>query len=535
MTDKDPQDKSSVAEQEEKILTWWQQEKIFEKSLNKPSPKGDFVFYDGPPFATGTPHFGHLLPTSLKDVFPRFKTMQGFRVRRRWGWDCHGLPIENIIEKELGFGSKKEIENYGIKNFNHLARQAVLRCADEWKKFIPRVGRFVDMDNDYRTMDTGYMETIWWVFKSLYDRGLIEKSFKSMHLCPRCETTLSNFEVSQGYKEIEDLSVVVKFPIIDKPKTFFLAWTTTPWTLPGNVALAVNPNLSYIEVQIGDEIYILGVGKEKEILADKDYKINRQLLGRELVGLKYEPLFNTSLSADDQEKAWQVYPADFVDEVEGTGVVHIAPAFGEDDLDLARQHKLPIIQHVNSSGVFKSETILAGQLAKPKDDPQATDKLIIDELKKNNRLWQLLPYRHTYPHCWRCDTPLLNYAASSWFVKVTGFRDKLVAVNQEINWVPTHIKEGRFGKWLAGARDWAISRSRFWGAPLPVWQCSDCNQVEVFGSLAEMEKFIPTANNQYFLMRHGQTDANLTDTISCKIPGASLTLSGRQESEISLR
>lgn len=535
MTAKDFQEKSSVAEQEEKILAWWQQEKIFAKSISRSSPKGDFVFYDGPPFATGTPHFGHLLPTSLKDVFPRFKTMQGFRVRRRWGWDCHGLPIENIIEKELGLASKKEIENYGIKKFNHLARQAVLRCADEWKKFIPRAGRFVDMDNDYRTMDVSYMETIWWVFKNLYDRGLIEKSFKSMHLCPRCETTLSNFEVSQGYKEIEDLSVVVKFPLVDQPKTFLLAWTTTPWTLPGNVALAINPNLTYIEVSVDDEVYILAANKEKEILVDKNYKINRQLSGQKLISFKYQPLFDVSLSADDRKTAWQVYPADFVDDAEGTGIVHIAPAFGEDDLNLARQLKLPIIQHITKAGIFKSETILAGKSAKPKDDHQATDKLIIDELKKINRLWKILPYHHTYPHCWRCDTPLLNYATSSWFVKVTDFKDKLVSANQEIDWIPAHIKKGRFGKWLANARDWAISRSRFWGAPLPVWRCSDCGRVEIFGSLADLEKFIPTANNQYFLMRHGQADSNLTDTISCQLPGAVLTSTGKQEVEASLQ
>lgn len=346
---------SDVAKSEEEILNFWQERRIFEKSLEKPSPKGEFVFYDGPPFATGLPHYGHILAGTIKDCILRFKTMQGYHVPRRWGWDCHGLPIENLVEKELSLRSKKDIELYGLERFNAVAKESVMRFADEWHKQIPRLGRFVDMENDYRTMDSTFTESVWWAFKTLYTKGLIYRGFKSMHICPRCETTLSNFEVSQGYKDITDISVYVRFPLTREPGTFFLVWTTTPWTLPGNVALAVNPDAKYLKVKIGPNRYVLA---ESRVAALKEqYEVLETLPGRKLIGEAYKPLFDYYLGAklEGMENAFLVYGARFVTTDEGTGIVHIAPAFGEDDYQLAKEKKLPFIQHVALSGVFKKE------------------------------------------------------------------------------------------------------------------------------------------------------------------------------------
>ena len=333
-------DKSKIAEREEKILKFWRDHKIFEKSVAlRPVQGKDFVFYDGPPFASGTPHFGHLLPTSIKDAIPRFWTMRGFRVTRRWGWDCHGLPVENLVEKELGLKSKKDIENYGVEKFNEVARESVLRYADIWREQIPRFGRFVDMDNDYQTMDANYTESVWWAFKKLYDKNLIYEGFKSMHLCPHCGTTLSNFEVAQGYRDITDISDYVKFELLDKSpsissgqaRTFVLAWTTTPWTLPGNVALAVSKDIDYVKVQIGEEKLILA--KARLAVLKQEYKILEEFKGADLVDKSYEPVFDyyKGQTLKNKERGWKIYSADFVTTEDGTGIVHIAPAFGEDD------------------------------------------------------------------------------------------------------------------------------------------------------------------------------------------------------------
>ncbi|MEK7091796.1 MAG: class I tRNA ligase family protein [Patescibacteria group bacterium] len=535
--------KSAQALREEEILAFWQAEKIFEQSLSKMSPKGEFVFYDGPPFATGLPHYGHILAGTIKDVIPRYKTMQGFHVRRRWGWDCHGLPLENIVEKELNLNHKKEIEAYGIGNFNEQARKSVLRFTDDWKKIIPRLGRFVDMEDDYRSLDASYSESVWWIFKTLYDRGLIYEGYKSMQICPRCETTLANFEVNQGYKDITDISVFVKFKLADEANTYLVAWTTTPWTLPGNVALAVGPDIDYVKVKIKDssekelsETYI--VAKERLVLgfplAEGTHAyVIETFKGSDLIGLSYEPVFDYYSKPDEKElqrrsalspresaswdNGWKVYGADFVTTDDGTGIVHIAPAFGEDDLKLGQANNLPFIQHVKMDGTFKSEvTDLAGQSVKPIENPQVADIEIIKLLAAKGAFLAKEKIIHSYPHCWRCDTPLLNYASSSWFVKVTDLRDKLIAANQGITWVPEHIKNGRFGKWLEGARDWAISRSRFWGAPLPVWCCPDCQKLAVMGSLADLQTLNQPAKNSYQVMRHGETTGNLTDKISFK-------------------
>jgi isoleucyl-tRNA synthetase len=505
--------KSEISKREEEILSFWAENKIFERSLAKDSMQGEFVFYDGPPFATGLPHYGHILPGTIKDVIPRYQTMKGKKVRRQWGWDCHGLPLENIIEKELGLATKKDIEEFGIDRFNEEAKKVVLRYADDWKKIIPRTGRWVDMENDYRTMDTSYSETVWWIFKQLYDKGLIYEGFKSMHLCPRCETTLSNFEVNQGYKDIKDLSVVAAFRLKDKEASI-LAWTTTPWTLPGNMALAVDPLTVYAKVKTARGIYILAESRLGMI--KEEFEIVETISGSELVGRRYEPLFDQYVGSDHEniDNAWMIYGADFISTEEGTGIVHIAPAFGDDDLSLAIKHSIPIIHHVDRTGRFKEEVAeFKGLPVKPKDDHQSADILVIKYLAAKGSLFAKEKIEHSYPHCWRCETPLLNYASSSWFVKVTDIKEEIISENRKVNWIPSDLRDGRFGKWLEGARDWAISRSRFWGAPLPVWKCEDCPKVEVLGSIEDIRKRT-RSKNKYIVMRHGEAESNTLDIIS---------------------
>ncbi len=507
--------KSERALREEAIQEFWREHDIFKKTLRKPSPKGEFVFYDGPPFATGQPHYGHILAGTMKDAIPRYKTMQGYHVPRVWGWDCHGLPIENLVEKELGLKSKKDIEDFGIQKFNEAARAAVLRYDADWKKIVPRTGRFIDMDLAYLTMQPSYSESIWWSFKTLHDKGLIYQGFKSMHLCPHCGTTLSNFEVAQGYKDITDISVYVKFELVDEPGIFVLAWTTTPWTLPGNVALAVKSDIQYVQVEVKGEQIILA--KDRLSVIKDEYTVIKEFSGAELVGKTYKPVFPYYKDAElkHKENIWKIVAADFVTTQDGVGVVHIAPGYGEDDYVLSLKEKLPFIQHVGTDGAFKKEvTDFAGEQVKPKDDHQKADVEIIKYLAHHNSLFAKEKLVHSYPHCWRCDTPLLNYATSSWFVEVTKLKDRLVAENKKVHWVPAEIGEGRFGKWLEGARDWAISRSRYWGAPLPVWICADCNQTEVIGTVADLKK--KTKRNNYFVMRHGEADHNVANILSSK-------------------
>ncbi len=478
-------------EQEKKILEFWEQDRTFQKTLDKDSPRGDYVFYDGPPFATGTPHYGHIVASIMKDVVPRFQTMCGYHVERKWGWDCHGLPVENIVEEELALKSKLDIEKLGVAKFNEACRGSVLRYADEWRRFIPRIGRWVDMDNDYKTMDREYMESIWWVFKRLYDQGLIYEGYKSMHVCPRCQTTLSNFEVSQNYKDIKDLSVIVKFELEDEPGTYLLAWTTTPWTLPGNVALALSVSIEYVKIKSGEDYFILAKTNLEQMMHSREYEVIDSVDTKILVGKKYRPLFDYYKDRDleNKDNLYTIQSADFVTAEDGTGIVHIAPAFGEDDLNLGQDKKLPFIQHVDIAGRFKDEVRdWPGELVKAKDDHQAMDKKVIKNLTERGLLFAQEEYEHSYPHCWRCDTPLLNYATSSWFVRVTDLKDKMIKNNQQVNWQPEHIKEGRFGKWLEGARDWAISRQRYWGSGLPIWKNDQTGAVMCVGSLAELEE-----------------------------------------------
>ncbi|MBI5126372.1 MAG: class I tRNA ligase family protein [Candidatus Taylorbacteria bacterium] len=534
-------EKTEHALREERVLNFWNVQGIFQKSLKKDSPKGEFVFYDGPPFATGTPHYGHILAGTIKDVIPRYKTMQGYHVPRRWGWDCHGLPLENLIEKELNLASKKDIEILGVGKFNEAARNAVLRYAHVWKEQVPRLGRWVDMENDYRTMDASYTESVWWVFQNLYNKGLIYESFKSMHLCPRCGTTLSNFEVNQGYKDITDISVYVKFEILGEKNTYLLAWTTTPWTLPGNVALAVGSDIEYVKIKIGEAVYILA--KDRLSVVKENYEIVSELKGSELVGKKYKPVFeyySNDTKLENRQNGWKVYAAPFVTTTDGTGIVHIAPAYGADDYDLSQKEKTPFIQHVGVDGKFKKEvTDFAGLTAKPKgekdekDPHQKSDIEVIKYLAAKNVLFAKEKIVHSYPHCWRCETPLLNYATSSWFVKVTDFKDKLVKANKKVGWTPSLVGENRFGKWLEGARDWAISRSRYWGAPIPVWKSEDGKEVFVPCSVADMRARGKRTTN-FFLMRHGETEYNQKGLISPEkdIPDH-LTIDGREQVKVS--
>lgn len=501
---------------EEEILRFWDEQKIFEKSVANREGAKRYSFYDGPPFATGTPHYGHIVASAIKDTVPRYFTMKGFQVERKWGWDCHGLPIENIAEKELGITRKKEIESLGVEKFNETCRSKVLEYVAEWKKVIRRFGRWADMENAYKTMDLDYMESVWWVFKELWDKGLIYESYRAMHICPRCETTLSQSEVAEGYKMVKDFSVIVKFELADELEIFVLAWTTTPWTLPGNVALAVNKDIDYVKVKFNinfgkgfkkltkTEIppVVLEEKIEYYIVAEELYdllfgefgsgaEIIKKIKGSDLVGKSYKPLFDY-YSEDEKLKncdnGWKVYAADFVTTGEGTGVVHIAPAFGEDDMELGKKENLPFVQHIKMDGTMKDEvTDFAGMQVKPKENPQATDVEIIKYLAHSGKLFFKEKYEHSYPHCWRCDTPLLNYATSSWFVDVTKIKERVLELAKNINWSPSHLKEGRFGKWLENARDWSISRQRYWASVMPIWKC-ECGALKVFGSVEELEK-----------------------------------------------
>ncbi len=658
------QQKNNIfSEIEEEVLNFWDKSKIFEKSVERKAPKGDYVFYDGPPFATGTPHYGHIAGSLIKDAIPRYWTMRGFRVERKWGWDCHGLPIENIVEKEMGSKSKKDIEKIGVDKFNEQCRSKVLKYVDEWKKTIRRLGRWADMENCYKTMDLDFMESVWWVFKQLYDKGLIYEGYRSMHICPRCETTLSQSEVAEGYRDIKDLSATVKFKLkyktgttgrgigalifndkneilllrrnenrrrktwalvggkvdagetfdkalkrevmeelgvkiksakpfsaksdilegrifetvcykvkiegepvimekdkadklkwfsldnlpeidyspsenaidiyknekekfyfdinIDRPlsNVYILAWTTTPWTLLGNVALAIGENIKYAMVKIENDFYILAKDRIEEVLKDKEYKFVADVNGEDLVGLKYEPIFDyysKDENLKNRENGWKIYAGDFVNTDEGTGVVHIAPAFGDDDMKLGKKENLPFIQHIGMDGVIKKEAKdFTGLNVKPLGDHQKTDIEIIKYLAHENLLFAKEKYEHSYPHCWRCDSPLLNYATSSWFVNILKIKERMLELAEDINWSPEHIKKGRWGKWLEGARDWSISRQRFWASVIPIWHCEKCNEIKVIGSIDELAE--AQGNGKFIAVRHGQAEHNLKNLTNGKI------------------
>ncbi|MBU0935019.1 MAG: isoleucine--tRNA ligase [Spirochaetes bacterium] len=490
--------KVSFPKLEEEVLAFWQEHQVFQKSLDQRNGSPEYVFFDGPPFATGLPHFGHFVPGTIKDIIPRYKTMKGFRVDRRFGWDCHGLPVEYEMEKELGISGKRAIEDYGVANFNEACRSIVLRYTKEWRTIMTRAGRWVDFDRDYKTMDPDYMESIWWVVKRLWDEGLIYEGHTIMPYCPRCSTVLSNHELAQGgYKDVHDPAITVKFKITGNPeaaaagsplasladgKTFLLAWTTTPWTLPSNLALAAGPEVDYVLVADGDERYVLAEARLAAYYKDPaSVQILARCKGTDLLGTAYEPLF-PYFGEHAASGAFRVYPADYVTTEDGAGIVHTAPGFGEDDYQTLKHTGIPTICPVDGECKFTPEVSdFAGMFVKDADKP------IIERLKTEGKLVKREQYLHAYPHCWRCSSPLIYRAISSWFVKIDPIKPKFLNANQKITWVPHHIRDGRFGKWLENARDWSISRNRYWGNPLPIWKCDSCQATTCVGSRDELK------------------------------------------------
>jgi isoleucyl-tRNA synthetase len=478
---------------EKKILKFWKKNDIFNKSINQRSKSKNFVFYDGPITANARPGIHHTEARIFKDIIPRYKTMQGFRVERKNGWDTHGLPVELEVEKKLKFHTKHDIENYGISRFNKACKRNVKEYIPLLKDFTERIGYWVDMENSYITFETDYIETVWWIIKQIYKKGLLYKGHKVVPFCPRCGTSLSSHEVAQGYKKIKEPAIYVKLRIKNQ-NNYLLVWTTTPWTLPGNVAVAVNPNFRYAKVKVGADYFILA--KERLEVLNQDYEVVEEMKGKDLLGLEYEPLF---AFVKPDKKAHYVIAGDFVTVDEGTGLVHIAPAFGEDDMEVSKSNNLPVILNVNEEGKFKKEVKKWAGMDVKKADP-----LIIEDLRKRNLLFKTEHYEHDYPFCWRCNSHLLYYAKENWFINMQKVKKDLISNNQKINWIPSHLKEGRFGEWLREVKDWALSRERYWGTPLPVWQCKECNHLDVIGSKKDLlsKKY---TTNKYFILRHGQT------------------------------
>jgi len=512
--------RQSFPDLEEEILSYWDKNNTFKKSINQRDK--EYIFYDGPPFATGLPHYGHILAGTIKDVIPRYFTMQGYKIERKWGWDCHGLPVENIVEKELNLNNKTDIESYGIYKFNESCRSVVLRYAEEWKKTVKRMGRWVDMENDYKTMNPDFMESIWWVFSQLWDKDLIYEGHKVVPYCPRCATPLSNFETNQGYKDKQDPAVTAKFELTNKPGTYLLAWTTTPWTLPSNLALAVGPKLTYAKIKDKNgEIYIMALDRVSNYYKDpQDYEILDEFLGSSMNGWKYKALL-PYFADKNEENVFTVTTGDFVTLEDGTGIVHMAP-YGEDDMAIINSLGIELVDPLDAEAKFKDPVSdFKGQIV------HEANSGIIKKLKDENKIVKHETINHSYPHCWRCETPLIYRPISTWFVSVEKIKDNLIKTNQNISWVPSHIKNGRFGKWLEGARDWAISRNRYWGAPIPIWRCI-CGETKCIGSIEELEKLsgrkvddlhkhkidnitIPcpkAKKTEITFVRHGQTDAN---------------------------
>ncbi len=469
---------------EAETLKFWKAKGLIEKGLRANEGGDPFIFYDGPPFATGLPHYGHILAGTLKDIVPRYWVLKGKYVERRWGWDCHGLPVEFEMENELGLSGRGDIERFGIAKFNEACRGIVHRYAKEWQQVIERTGRWVDFENNYRTMDTSFMETVWWVFKQLWDKGLIFEGARVMPYSWRISTPLSNFEAGLNYKDVQDPALTIKFKAKDAADTYFLAWTTTPWTLPSNLALAVHPDVDYVEVSEkgAKEHYILAEPRLPSYFEGKEIERHKTFKGKDLKGRKYEPLFPY---AKDTKNAFQILNAEYVTTGDGTGIVHTAPAFGEDDYNVGRAAGIELFDPVDREGRFtKAVPEYAGQQVKE------ADKAIIKDLKAKGAVLRHDTLVHSYPFCWRSDTPLIYKAISTWFVALEPIKQKLVANNKKTHWVPETLRDGRFGNWLENARDWNISRNRFWGTPLPIWKCSkECGAKPVcLGSIAELEK-----------------------------------------------
>lgn len=522
----------NLPSEEEKILKFWEENQVFAKSLAQNRRKKPFVFYEGPPTANNLPHIGHSLTRAFKDAVLRYKTMRGFYVARRAGWDTHGLPVEIEVEKKLGLKSKRDIEKYGIAKFNQKAKASVWDYKNEWERSTERLGFWLDLKNPYITYQTSYIEVLWGIIKEFWRKNLLYEEFKVLPWCPRCGTGLSSHEVAEGYKKVREDSVYVKLKLKRDKNEYLLIWTTTPWTLPANVAVALDPGLEYTKYKVGNEF----IWSATSPPAREGFEIEavEKVSGKSLLNLKYEPLFKVperySLGSSPEFKT---IAGDFVSAEEGTGMVHLAPAFGEEDMEAVRKEykdNYPILYTVNSDGTMKNGLVGEGRFVKE------ADKLIITELKRRNLLYALKPYEHEYPHCWRCGTPLLYFARKSWWVRVTKVKKYLLKNNESINWIPAHIKYGRFGEFLKDARDWAFSRERFWGTPLPVWKCGKCGKEEVVESKEELAQRAEAPKNQYFIMRHGEALSNLKNTISYAVNSRlGLTLRGRIQTEKSAR
>ena len=478
----------NFVEREKEIIEFWKENKIFEESIEKNEGGEEFSFYDGPPTANGKPHVGHILTRAMKDLIPRYKTMKGSHVLRKAGWDTHGLPVELEVEKALGLDGKQQIEGYGIEPFIKNCKQSVWKYKNEWGKMSDRVGYWADMDNPYVTYDDNYIESEWWALKEMHKKGLLYKGHKIVPYCPRCGTALSSHEVAQGYKTVKENSAVARFKVKGSQNRYILAWTTTPWTLPSNVALCMNPDEPYVEITADGVNYILAEALVPRFF--EEYTVVCKKSGKEWERLEYEPLFTETTQeikrispANGENKAHYVVCDGYVTMGDGTGVVHIAPAFGEDDYKVGKRYGLPVVQLVNERGCFDNRFVsLDGLFAKK------ADKSILKMLEERGLLFKVIPFEHDYPHCWRCDTPLLYYARSSWFIEVTKVKKDIIAANRSVNWMPDNIKEGRMGNFLENVIDWGLSRDRYWGTPLPVWVCPDCGQIEVIGSKAELKE-----------------------------------------------
>ncbi len=462
-------------EREREVEKFWRENHIFEKSIEDRKDAPTYMFYDGPPTANGKPHIGHALTRVIKDMIPRYRTMKGYKVPRKAGWDTHGLPVEIEVEKELGINGKEQIEKYGVAPFIEKCKESVWKYKSMWEQFSDVIGFWADMDDPYVTYHNSYIESEWWALKQIWDKGLLYKGFKVVPYCPRCGTPLSSHEVAQGYKDVKERSAIVRFKKKNED-VYFLAWTTTPWTLPSNVALCVNPDEDYVKVVQGDYTYILASALVETVLKE-DYTVLETYKGKELEGIEYEPLWG---ELNVKGKAWYVVCDNYVTLTDGTGIVHIAPAFGEDDSRIGRNYNLPFVQLVDAQGNLTKETKWAGVFVKD------ADKLILKDLEENGKLFDAPVFEHSYPHCWRCNTPLIYYARESWYIKMTAVKEDIIRNNNTINWIPESIGKGRFGDWLENIQDWAVSRNRYWGTPLNVWVC-DCGHMHSIGSIEELK------------------------------------------------
>ena len=512
-------------ELEKEILQFWRDEQIFQKSIDQRPEDRPFIFYDGPPFATGLPHYGHLLAGTIKDVIPRYKTMRNFRVERRFGWDTHGLPVEYEVEQDLKLNGAEEIREFGVGKFNEACRSIVLRYTAEWEETVDRMARWVDFENDYKTMDRDFMESVWWVFKQLWDKGLIYEGVKVVPYSWRVATPLSNFEANLNYKDTQDPSVTLRFRMLDAENTYALAWTTTPWTLPSNMALCAGPGLEYVRLlhkETGDR-YHLVASRVETYCEEGSYEIEERMKGTALKGRPYEPLFDFAKKRKPSDNAWKIYNDEYVSDESGTGLVHLA-CFGEDDVRIFNREGIPIFDPVDEEGNFMQDMEFIAGL-----NVMEANRPISQKLKEKGLMFRQETVEHSYPFCWRTDTPLIYKPISTWFVKVESFRDRMVEHNRKVHWVPGHIRDGRFGKWLENARDWAISRNRFWGTPLPIWKSEDGDTL-CFGSVEELENAsgtkVPDLHKQHvdqLVIEHqGKTYRRVTEVLDCWFESGSM-------------